>query len=637
MSVQAGIWNFDSQPVDAKLLAEFNQALKEQAPDGEFTLVDEGVAMLYRPFHTTRESRREKQPHITRRGLVLTWDGRLDNRGELLSELGTDLDPTASDVEIVAAALEHWGTQAFSRIIGDWALALWNPAEASLTLAKDYLGLRHLYFLRSANKIVWSTDLGSLALSSRSTLSLDDRYIAGYLAHYPPLQLTPYKEIGSVAAGTAVVATKKGLVEHRYWHFRPANRIRYKNDTEYELHFRYLLRQAVRRRLRSDSPILLELSGGIDSSAITCMADDILAKGEVAPLELDTLSTYDPREPQGDERNYFTIIEAKRGKRGHHFDRSRYEDSFTIDTLHFRSVPGPVRDQGRFKKDLLALFRERGYRSILSGIGGDELLGGISTPEPQLADLIVLPRPVELWKQLIAWSLVKKRPWIHLLASTLTTLLPGFLRAECTKGAKLPSWINEHFARRHSMVASGFGLGEPLSFWLPSRREYAQTLTALRRQFAFLQPTSLNFLEKRYPFLDRDLVEFLLAIPKTQLLRAGERRSLLRRALAGIVPKEILWRRTKGFVTRGVLTGFRTRSREIEDLFTDSLSQRLGYLDERSFQEAMRAAANGDAKEMIYLLKGLYLEQWLRCLSASGIVHFNLELFESLEQPALTR
>jgi len=179
MSVQAGIWNFDSQPADAKLLAEFNQALKEQAPDGEFTFVHGGVAMLYRPFHTTPESRGEKQPHITRRGLVLTWDGRLDNRGELLSDVGSDLDPSASDVEIVGAALEHWGTQAFPRIIGDWALALWNPAEASLTLAKDYIGLRHLYFLEGANKIVWSTDLGSLALSSRSTLSLDDRYIAG--------------------------------------------------------------------------------------------------------------------------------------------------------------------------------------------------------------------------------------------------------------------------------------------------------------------------------------------------------------------------------------------------------------------------------------------------------------------------
>ena len=249
----------------------------------------------------------------------------------------------------------------------------------------------------------------------------------------------------------------------------------------------------------------------------------------------------------------------------------------------------------------------------------------------------MVPQPVELSKQLIAWSLVKKRPWVQLLSSTLITLLPGFLRAKWTKSAKLPSWINEQFARRHSMVANGLGFGEPLSFWLPSRREYAQTLTALRRQFAFLQPTSLNFAEKRYPFLDRDLVEFLLAIPKTQLLRAGERRSLLRRALAGIVPKEILWRRTKGFVSRGVLTGFRTQSREIEDLFTDSLSHRLGYLDERSFQEAMRAAANGDATEMIYLLKGLYLEQWLRCLSASGIVRFNLELFELLELPALTR
>ena len=94
MSVQAGIWNFDGRPVDRKLLADISESLKHQGPDGESCHVDGPVALLYRPFHTTAESRREKQPYFSHRGFVLTWDGRLDNRDELIAELRSDLKPT---------------------------------------------------------------------------------------------------------------------------------------------------------------------------------------------------------------------------------------------------------------------------------------------------------------------------------------------------------------------------------------------------------------------------------------------------------------------------------------------------------------------------------------------------------------
>ena len=80
MSVQAGIWNFDGQPVDPKLLENLSESLRQQGPDGESIYVKDSVALLYRPFHTTVESRREKQPYTSCRGFIVTWDGRLDNR-----------------------------------------------------------------------------------------------------------------------------------------------------------------------------------------------------------------------------------------------------------------------------------------------------------------------------------------------------------------------------------------------------------------------------------------------------------------------------------------------------------------------------------------------------------------------------
>lgn len=124
MSVQAGIWNFDGKPVNRKLIDDLSESLSPQGPDGESHYVDGSVAMLYRPFHTTAESRREKQPYISRRGFILTWDGRLDNREELIADLRGDLEASPTDLAIFAAAFDRWGTDCFRRIVGDWAASL---------------------------------------------------------------------------------------------------------------------------------------------------------------------------------------------------------------------------------------------------------------------------------------------------------------------------------------------------------------------------------------------------------------------------------------------------------------------------------------------------------------------------------
>src|SRR5580692_3164246 len=129
MSVQAGVWNFDGKPVDRRLLTQFTESLKNQGPDGESCYVAGSTALLYRPFHTTLESRREKQPHRSGRGFVITWDGRLDNGHDLIAELGLQRETSPTDVAVVAAAFDRWETDSFRRLIGDWAVSIWKPLE----------------------------------------------------------------------------------------------------------------------------------------------------------------------------------------------------------------------------------------------------------------------------------------------------------------------------------------------------------------------------------------------------------------------------------------------------------------------------------------------------------------------------
>ena len=189
--------------------------------------------------------------------------------------------------------------------------------------------------------------------------------------------------------------------------------------------------------------------------------------------------------------------------------------------------------------------RSGGYRAVLSGIGGDEFMGGVPDPRAHLADLIVQFKFVRLTKQLIAWSLVKRRPWIQLLWQSAIDVLPSSLGQYFAKEAKIEPWIRKDFAKRTRLAIRQSDVDEHFGLWLPTRRSYIAGVLIMANNMAKLTAPVQAFEEARYPFLDQTLIEFLLSIPADQLLRPGERRSLMRRSLAGIVPQEILSRRTK--------------------------------------------------------------------------------------------
>jgi len=298
VSVQFGRWNFDGKPVDRSYLEKANAIISPYGPDGGGSSYSKGnISILYHAFHTTKESRREAQPHVLASRAVITWDGRLDNRAELIRRLTNVLTVHSTDVAIVAAAYEQWGTDCFAMLVGDWALSIWNPTHRSLILAKDPIGTRHLYYSLDKDQVTWSTILDPLVLFAGKTFALCEEYIAGWFTFFPAAHLTPYVGIHSVPPSSSVLFRPGKHTVRKYWNFNPDKQIRYRTDVEYEEHFRAVFAEAVRCRLRSDSPILAELSGGMDSSSIVCMADTILARGAAETPRLDTVSYYDDSEP----------------------------------------------------------------------------------------------------------------------------------------------------------------------------------------------------------------------------------------------------------------------------------------------------------------------------------------------------
>src|ERR1051326_2955284 len=142
MSGIAGVYNFEERQVDPAQLLVLGSGLTERGPDGGNEFIDGPVAMVYRAFHTNAESRRERQPLLSRSGHLLCWDGRLDNRDELLPLLENELRGERTDVSVVLAAYQRWSTNFLSRLIGDFALSLWDPFKKTLMLARDPFGVR---------------------------------------------------------------------------------------------------------------------------------------------------------------------------------------------------------------------------------------------------------------------------------------------------------------------------------------------------------------------------------------------------------------------------------------------------------------------------------------------------------------
>jgi asparagine synthase (glutamine-hydrolysing) len=639
MSVQFGIWNFEGQPPAPNYIEKVSAALAPYGPDSNESYSKDGVRILYRAFHTTKESRREKQPHLSSTGVVITWDGRLDNRLDLISELRDSATVNSTDAAIVAAAYEKWGANCLAKLIGDWALSICNPRERFVLLAKDAIGTKHLYYSFDDRQLTWSTLLDPIVRFAGKTFALNEEYIAGWFSMFPAVHLTPCIGIHSVPPSSSVLLRPGKHTISKYWDFDPSKTIRYRNDAEYEEHFRSVFATAVQRKLRSDRPVLAELSGGRDSSSIVCMADTVLGRGTAETPRLDTISYYDDSEPNWNERPYFTKVEEKRGHTGWHVNVGA-QDPEKIPTpeplaesAHGRFVPTPGYD-GRTSPQIRLCLASQRNRVVLSGIGGDEVMGGVPTAVPELENLLARAQFAALAHQLKVWALEKRKPWFHLFWEAARGFFPPAL-VGVPKYMRPAPWLQSRFVRRYRAALTGYPSRTKLFGPPPSFQENVGTLDALRRQLA---RTALPFeppYEKRYPYLDRDLLEFMFAIPREQLVCPTQRRSLMRRALVSIVPDEILNRKTKAFVVRSPMIAISNDWANLMGMTQNMLSSSLGIVDSDRVSEVLQKVRRGEEVPMIALRRTLCLEEWLKDLRALRIINPNTTLKPELKWQAL--
>jgi asparagine synthase (glutamine-hydrolysing) len=234
-------------------------------------------------------------------------------------------------------------------------------------------------------------------------------------------------------------------------------------------------------------------------------------------------------------------------------------------------------------------------------------------------DLLATARFAKLAGQLKAWALNKRKPWFHLFLEAAAQFFPPTLMGLPSQ-MRPAGWLYSGFVKRQRTALTGYP--SRLGFFgpLPSFQDNLRTLDAVRRQIACSALSPKPLYEKRYPYLDRNLLEFLFGIPREQIVRPGQRRSLMRRALVGVVPVEILDRKRKAFVVRSPLEAISADWPRLVELSQHMVSSSIGIVEPQHFLNMVKKGREGQEVAIVTLMRTLSVEFWLRELKDRGLL-----------------
>jgi asparagine synthase (glutamine-hydrolysing) len=253
MSGIAGFFGLDARPADDALLARMSATLRHRGPDGEGRRVAGAAGFAWQHLWVTPEETGEGQPLVGRSGAMLVMDGRLDNRDELLGAL--ELPRVSSDAACVLAAYETWGERFAERLNGDFALAVFDPRQPRLLIARDAIGIRPLYYHKSERFFAFASEIEALLAHPEIPARPDGEGLADYLlAGSRPVDrqdITCFTGISAVVPAHLVVVTPEQSVARRYWDFDRGHALRLSSFGEYVDAFRERFAEAVRRRTRA--------------------------------------------------------------------------------------------------------------------------------------------------------------------------------------------------------------------------------------------------------------------------------------------------------------------------------------------------------------------------------------------------
>jgi asparagine synthase (glutamine-hydrolysing) len=603
---------------DPAALERMNAALVHRGPDDE-GLFSEGPVGLAARRLSIIDLEGGHQPIANEdRSVHVVQNGEILNHAELRRELERSGHSFATrcDTEVIVHLYEEHGLGFAERLRGMFAVAIWDARRRRLVLARDRFGIKPLYYREKAGEVAFASELKALVRLPGFSREVDLDALDAFLAFNSiPAPLTIFSEARKLPPGQILVA-EEGRVELRCYALprpRPADEVRREPEDVLAVELRERLRDSVRAHLVSDVPVGVLLSGGVDSAALTALA----AQESSGPISTFSIGF---EERSFDELEQARLV-ARRYGTDHHELTLRPDAAELLPRLA-EVFDEPLADSSALPTFLVSELASSHVKVALSGEGGDELFGGYYT---YVADLLA-PRVGRL--------AAAARPLIERLPSSSARVSFDYKAKRFARGAALAplerhhAWKEIFGSEARAMLGARSPAGsDPLDVY---RQRFAETEGA--EPLARLQDVDLgiylvddllvktdrasmaNSLETRVPFLDTAVSDLALALPTRAKVRGLQKKRLLRRAVAPLVPPEIVGAKKRGFSIpaaawlRGELEPF---ARELLDA---PAVRRQGFFDPEAVGRVLDRHVSGreDLSRQLWGLMSftLWYERW---------------------------
>lgn len=588
-----------------------------------------GVLFGHRRLSILDLSSAAHQPFVNANGsMVLAYNGEIYNYLEIRRELvGLGFRfRSDSDTEVVLAAYECWGNEAFRKFNGMWALAIWDRNRQTLIISRDRFGIKPLYQATVGNTWVFASEIKSMHRFPGLGREIDDRSVFIFLMDglVNHTNHTFFSGIRSVPPGT-VTELREGVAQQsKYWTLEPGSVKLHEKDAIEQ--YGELLQDSVRLRTRSDVPIGTMLSGGLDSTSITALIVRQRQQGGKTPEEIRGLSSFHntftacwPEDPALDEEKEVDLFCSRLGLQSYKLYPSA-EIIWELLPRVMSFLDEPFQSAVPMVQYLLMQkARERGVKVVLNGHGSDEALAGYPFYlEPFLMSLL------QRW-QILRYRQERKAfrqegGHARLLLGLIRNLVPAAIRSYLVQKLNLDqnrnSWpfllqpprdLRDGYDTKVEKIRELSILGNTL--W----RSFHSTVVPcwLRMED---RVSMAHGVESRLPFMDYRLVEFTFGLADSLKLNNGYAKFILREAMKELLPDHVLWNRQKRRFTAPYFPWFRGAWRpRLEQTFLTGNCHIQAYLDMPKFRTRLAAYLTGDnqALNQNVLWRILQVEIWM--------------------------
>ncbi len=645
MSAIFGVYNRFGEAVASRLLEGMSNVLSHRGSDGSGIWNDGLVGFGHRMKRTTPEAQNETLPLINSDStLAITADARLDNRDELIYLIGSFGRPHAliTDSDLILASYEKWGEGCAEHLLGDFAFAIWDSRKRQLYCARDHFGVKPFYYHLSEKLFVFASEIKALLLSSGVPRRINEIRLVNHLrSRFEDKVSTFYADILRLRPGHAMTIGQEGNNTFSYWSLELGQELKLKSDEEYAEALSGHFTEAVRCRLRSSVPLGTMLSGGIDSSSITCMARRLLAENGGAK-QLHTFSAVFDDVKECDEREFMNTVISGNSIRPHFAIADKYGPFVDVDKML------QVQDEPLYSGNLYLNWlsykkaQDQGVKVILDGFDGDNT---ISHGLGYFTELAHGRRWMKLASEVRAFSKKINMPWAEAFWSwfwffELNPMISGNRLASRARSGvrrvKRKVGIGKQPANLARNFSSSVGLNPvfetKVASWEAERtknpsKPRTERETHLRNLLDNGSPFVLEVLDRasgafsvemRFPFWDKRLIEFCLSVPAEQKIKNGWTRVIMRRAMTGILPPEIQWRPGKTDMTPSFNYGFLKFGRGLMKKFIiDDPETIVDYIDIKSLREAHGRFLNSQASDndIMAIQRSVSLALWLQKIS----------------------